>query len=147
MKKTEKLVVGTWRITGMEVWDADYFDMEVQAHITVRDDLTGEFQFGLVQGDIDVRVADIGGVARVEFSWSGADENDPMSGRGWMDVTGDQAQGRIFIHLGDDSAFTAVRQDGEVTALRAILQHGEDQLAQGKIKQVAEVVKRQRRMK
>lgn len=147
MKKAEKAVLGTWRITGMEVWDADYFDMEVQAHITVRDDLTGEFQFGLVQGDIDVRVADIGGVARVEFSWSGADENDPMSGRGWMDVTGDQAQGRIFIHLGDDSAFTAVRQDGEVTALRAILQHGEDQLAQGKIKQVAEVVKRQRRMK
>ena len=147
MKKTEKLVVGTWRITGMEVWGADYFDMEAPAHITIRDDLTGEFQFGLVQGDIDVRVADIGGVARVEFSWSGADENDPMSGRGWMDVTGDQAQGRIFIHLGDDSAFTAVRQDGEVTALRAILQHGEDQLAQGKIKQVAEVVKRQRRMK
>ena len=25
MKKAEKLVVGTWRITGMEVWDADYF--------------------------------------------------------------------------------------------------------------------------
>ncbi len=147
MKKTEKLVVGNWRIASMEVWGADYSDMEVQAHITIRDDLTGEFQFGLVQGDIDARVADIGGVARVEFSWSGADENDPMSGRGWMDVTGDQAQGRIFIHLGDDSAFTAVRQDGETTALRAILQHGEDQLAQGKGKPVAEVVKRLRRLK
>jgi hypothetical protein len=36
-------------------------------------------------------------------------ENDPVSGRGWLDVTDDQAQGRIFIHLGDDSAFTAVR--------------------------------------
>ena len=109
MKESDKTVVGTWRITGMEVWDADYFDMEVPAHVTIRDDLTGEFQFGLVQGDIDARVVDIGGVARVEFSWSGADENDPMSGRGWMDVTGDQAQGRIFIHLGDDSEFTAVR--------------------------------------
>jgi hypothetical protein len=145
MKKTEKLVVGIWRITGMEVWDADYFDMEVAAHVTIRNDLTGEFQFGLVQGDIDARVADIGGVARVEFSWSGADENDPMSGRGWMDVTGDQAQGRIFIHLGDDSAFTSVRQDAEASALQAILQHGEDQLAQGKVKPVAEVVKRLRR--
>jgi hypothetical protein len=109
MKKSDKTVVGTWRITGMEVWDADYFDMEVPAHVTIRDDLTGEFQFGLVQGDIDARVGDVEGVARVEFSWSGADENDPMIGRGWMDVTGDQAQGRIFIHLGDDSAFTAVR--------------------------------------
>lgn len=147
MKKTEKLVVGIWRITGMEVWGADYFDMEVAAHVTIRNDLTGEFQFGLVQGDIDARVADIGGVARIEFSWSGADENDPMSGRGWMDVTGDQAQGRIFIHLGDDSAFTSVRQDAEDSALQAILQHGEDQLAQGKVKPVAEVVKRLRRLK
>jgi excisionase family DNA binding protein len=147
MKKTEKLVVGIWRITGMEVWDADYFDMEVAAHVTIRNDLTGEFQFGRVQGDIDARVADIDGVARVEFSWSGADENDPVSGRGWMDVTGDQAQGRIFIHLGDDSAFTSVRQDAEASALQAILQHGEDQLAQGKVKLLAEVVKRLRRLK
>jgi len=84
MKKAEQAVLGTWRITCMEVWDADYFDMEVAAHVTIRNDLTGEFRFGLVQGDIDARVADIGGVARVEFSWSGADENDPMSGRGWM---------------------------------------------------------------
>ncbi len=106
MKKAEKAVLGTWRITGMEVWDADYFDMEAPAHITVRSDLTGEFQFGLVQGDLDARLS---GVARVEFSWSGADENDPMSRRGWMVVTADQAEGRIFIHLGDDSAFTAAR--------------------------------------
>ena len=42
---------GTWRITEMEMWDAEYFDMEVPAHITIREDLTGEFQFGLVQGD------------------------------------------------------------------------------------------------
>jgi len=62
-----------------------------------------------VQGDIDARVSVLDGVARVEFSWSGVDENDPVSGRGWLDVTGDQAQGRIFMHLGDDSAFTAVR--------------------------------------
>ncbi|HOI65005.1 MAG TPA: hypothetical protein PLD03_00190 [Thiomonas arsenitoxydans] len=109
MNKSEKSVLGARRITGMEVWDADYFDSEVPAHITLRDDLTGAFQFGLVQGDIDARVGGVGGVVRVEFSWSGADENDPMSGRGWLEVTGDQAQGRIFIHLGDDSAFTAVR--------------------------------------
>jgi hypothetical protein len=109
VNKSDKTVVGTWHITGMEVWDADYFDMAVAAHVTIRNDLTGEFQFGLVRGDIDARVGDVEGVARVEFSWSGADENDPMSGRGWMDVMGDQALGRIFIHLSDDSAFTAVR--------------------------------------
>lgn len=92
MNKSEKAVLGACRITGMEVWDADYFDSEVPAHITLRDDLTGAFQFGLVQGDIDARVGGVGGVVRVEFSWSGADENDPMSGRGWLEVTGDQAQ-------------------------------------------------------
>jgi hypothetical protein len=109
MKKAEKAVLGTWRITGMEVWDADYFDMEAPAHVTIRSDLTGELQFGLVQGDLDARVSSVDGLARVGFSWSGVDENDPVSGRGWLDVTDDQAQGRIFIHLSDDSAFTAVR--------------------------------------
>ncbi len=109
MKRAEKVVAGTWRITGMEVWDAEYLDMEVPAHITIRSDLTGEFQFGLVQGGMDARVSTLDGVARVEFSWSGFDENDPVSGRGWMMVTGDQAEGRFFIHSGDDSDFTAVR--------------------------------------
>ncbi len=109
MKKSEKVAAGSWRITSMEAWDTDYFDMEVPAHITIRDDLTGEFQFGLVRGEIDARVHKVASTVRVEFSWSGADENDPMSGRGWLDVTGDQAQGRIFIHFSDDSSFTAVR--------------------------------------
>jgi hypothetical protein len=53
MKKAVQAFVDAWRITGMEVWDADYFDMEVPAHITIRKDLAGEFQFGLVQGDLD----------------------------------------------------------------------------------------------
>ncbi len=109
MKKSEKTVVGDWRITGMEVWNADYFDMEAPAHIMIRDNLTGEFQFGLMQDAIDAQVSMADGVARVAFPWSGFDENDPMSGRGWMQITGDQAEGRLFIHLGDDSAFTAVR--------------------------------------
>lgn len=124
MKKMGKVVIGNWRITGMEAWDADYFDMEVPAHITIRKDLTGKFQFGLVQGDLDGRVDAANGVFRLDFSWSGFDENDPMSGRGWMQVDGDHAEGRIFIHLGDDSAFTAIRQDGETDALISILRQG-----------------------
>lgn len=109
MKIYEKPVLGIWRITAMEFWDADFFDMEVPAHISIRDDLTGAFQFGLVQGYIDARNDVVDGATRIEFSWSGSDENDPVSGRGWLEVTGDQAHGHIFIHLGDNSAFTAVR--------------------------------------
>lgn len=111
MKKTEKVVLGRWRITGMEMWDVDYYDMEVPAYLAIRDNLLGEFQFGLVQGSLDARVSVVDGLARVEFSWEGCDENDPASGRGWMVVKGDQAEGRFFFHLGDDSSFTAVRQD------------------------------------
>jgi len=109
LKKAPNILIGNWRITEMESWDADYFDMEVPAHITIRKDLTGEFQFGLVQGELDGRVEPNGDATRFEFSWSGFDENDPMTGRGWLQVIGDQAEGRIFIHLGDDSGLKAER--------------------------------------
>lgn len=81
MKKSEKLVIGNWRITGMEVWDAGYFVMK-NPDITVRNNLACAFHFDLVQGDIEAYVGNFDGVARVEFSWAGADENDPISGRG-----------------------------------------------------------------
>jgi len=87
MKKAARVFVGHWRITEMEEWDADYFDMEAPAHITIRKDLTGEFQFGLVRGELDGRVASVEGLPRFEFSWSGFDENDPLSGRGWLRAT------------------------------------------------------------
>lgn len=84
MKKSLQVATGTWRITSMEVWDAEYVDMEAPAHVTIRDDLTGIFQFGLGQGDIDGRVGEVDGVACVEFSWSGADETTQQAGAaGW----------------------------------------------------------------
>lgn len=110
MNKAAQTFVGTWRITEMEVWDAEYFDMEVPAHFTIRKDLTGEFQFGLVLGNLDGRMETLSERQRFEFSWSGFDENDPVSGRGWLQVDGDRAEGRIYIHLGDDSALKAQRQ-------------------------------------
>jgi len=85
----------------------------VPAHITIREDLLGEFQFGLVQGGLDARVSVTDGIARVEFSWEGCDESDPASGRGWMQVKGDQVKGRIYLHQGDDSDFTAVRRSSK----------------------------------
>ena len=39
---------GTWHICKMEMWDAEYFNMETQAHITIDSDNMGDFQFGLV---------------------------------------------------------------------------------------------------
>jgi hypothetical protein len=94
----------------MDGWDADYYDMEVPARITIRQDLTGEFQFGLVTGELDGRVCTIDGAPRFDFSWYGFDENDPMSGRGWLRCEDAQCEGHIFMHMGDDSALKAERQ-------------------------------------
>ncbi len=44
---------GTWHIPEMEIWDEDYFNMEVQAYIEVNDKRLGNFQFGLVSGYLD----------------------------------------------------------------------------------------------
>lgn len=49
---------GTWHIYEMELWDKDYFDMEVQAFIKIERSKRGEFQFGLVSGAIDGKIAD-----------------------------------------------------------------------------------------
>lgn len=54
---------GNWRITGMEAWDAEYFDMEVRAYLTIRNDLPGEFQFGLVQAQLDGKIESAGASA------------------------------------------------------------------------------------
>ena len=109
MTKKSPAFVGTWRITALDTWDADYFDMDVPAQITIQKDLTGHFQFGLVQGEIDGRMETERGIPRLAFSWSGFDENNPISGRGWLQVISDKTEGHIYIHGGDESGLTAER--------------------------------------
>ncbi len=41
---------GLWHIYEMELWDEDYFNMEVQAFIEIASKGNGNFQFGLVLG-------------------------------------------------------------------------------------------------
>jgi hypothetical protein len=100
---------GSWRILKMQLWDRDYLDLEVPAHLTFEGDRLGGFQFGVVRGGIDYRVSERHGRPAVEFSWEGFNDSDPSSGRGWAFVDGDTMQGRFFLHNGDDSAFTAQR--------------------------------------
>lgn len=40
----------------MEMWDADYFNMETQAYLQINVNGLGDFQFGLVTGQIDGEV-------------------------------------------------------------------------------------------
>lgn len=111
MKKSSKNpFIGTWRIVEMEDWDQDFVNMEVPGHFTFEKDDLGHFQFGGVSGELDCRTTRVADQDRIEFSWAGEDDMNPESGRGWATITNDQIHGRIYIHLGDDSAFRAVKQ-------------------------------------
>ena len=102
-------ILGSWRIVEMELWDRDYLDLEVPAHLTFDRDRLGSFQFGAVRGWIDYRVSTDGGSLEVDFSWEGFNDADASCGRGSAKFDGDRLEGRIFLHNGDDSAFVAER--------------------------------------
>ncbi|UUZ67084.1 hypothetical protein LP416_19420 [Polaromonas sp. P2-4] len=102
---------GPWRIVWMSDWDQDYVDMDVSGHVTFGAGRSGSFQFGLVQGQMDCKIDKRQGL-RIEFTWHGFDEGDELTGRGHAEIVGGELQGHLYIHLGDDSAFRAVRQTG-----------------------------------
>jgi hypothetical protein len=102
--------IGTWHIYEMEVWDEDYFNMEVQAYLEIRPDNLGDFQFGLVSGYLDGYIEEEASQDRFVFTWEGQDEMDPMTGSGWMRLAGKgEVVGVIKLHLGDRSGFKTRR--------------------------------------
>jgi hypothetical protein len=113
MKTAEHAFTGMWRIVEMEVWDQEAFDLLGPAHFAFGKGSLGSLQFIAVQGQMDCRFGERDGRPCVTFSWSGFDDGDPASGRGSAVADGDVMTGRIFIHCGDDSAFTA-RRDGVI---------------------------------
>ena len=102
--------LGRWRITSMEKWDQGFVDAEVEGFVEFRPGGRGSFQFGYVSGKFRYR-----GTARddkpgVEWSWKGMDEMDRKSGSGWATMDDVTIHGLIAIHLGDESAFDAIRK-------------------------------------
>jgi len=102
--------MGTWRIIEMEQWDQDYIDLVVPGYIAFREDNLGEFQFGTVHGDIDYHIVPYQNTERLEFSWEGEDEMDPVRGRGWVIIKDGQLQGRLYFHEGDESGFVVAKE-------------------------------------
>lgn len=99
-------VAGKWRITEMDLWDLDAIELLGPGFINFDSDNTGHFRFIAVDGWMDCRDAIREGSRAVEFSWSGNDECDPASGRGWASLQKDGSLiGHIYFHLGDDSGF------------------------------------------
>lgn len=56
---------------------------------------------------------------RIDFTWTSFDEGDELSGRGYAEIVDGTLQGRIYIHLGDESAFRAVKQSRSVRERKA----------------------------
>lgn len=110
--KPKSPFLGRWHIVSMTEWDEDYLNEEVQAFVEFDDKGGGSFQFGYVQGIMDCRETTRDGKSGIEWSWEGNDEMDPAQGRGWAVVDGDQLNGMIFFHQGDDSGFVAERATG-----------------------------------
>ena len=103
-------VVGTWRITEMELWDQEAVDLVGPGTIRFDGDGTGQLAFIAVTGTLDCHFTAKAGRPGVTFTWEGFDEGDAISGRGWAAIEADGTlSGRIYIHHGDDSAFKAVR--------------------------------------
>ncbi len=110
---------GMWHIYEMEMWDEDYFNMETQAYINITSNNLGDFQFGLVSGQIDGELTEEEKRGKLfEFTWDGNDENDSAFGSGWLRLKDEHfLEGQIKLHLGDSSKFYAKRlinsSDGE----------------------------------
>lgn len=101
---------GIWHITDMENWNEDYFNMEVQAYIEIDKRGSGDFQFGLVTGQIDGEVVKDQADEKLEFTWEGSDENDEAFGSGWLKLKDKNTlKGKIKFHRGESSLFTAKR--------------------------------------
>jgi len=100
---------GTWQITEMDEWDEDYFNMEVQAYLTIKKDGSGQFQFGLVHGYFSSGWLD-DDEGSYEFDWEGSDEMDEASGSCELTLADkDHLEGEIHFFNGDSSGFQAER--------------------------------------
>jgi hypothetical protein len=101
--------LGAWRIVETEVWAQDALNLVAPAQLAVDANGLGRLEFIAIQADIDYRLTTRDGLDALEFTWQGLDDGDECSGRGWAVLEHDRLHGRLFIHRGDDSSFTAVR--------------------------------------
>jgi hypothetical protein len=95
----------------MELWDREDLDLLGPAHLTLGRSGQGSMRFLAIEASVDYRTGERDGLPAVEFSFDGTDEGDRISGRGWA-VLADTLRGRLFLHNGDESAFSAKRLVG-----------------------------------
>lgn len=94
----------------MTALEQDFADSEEEGYIEFRESDQGEFHLGCVHGQMDSRLTTREGTSAIEWTWDSNDEMDPVQGRGWAVIRGDELHGTIFFHLGDESDFVAKNQ-------------------------------------
>lgn len=99
-------LLGRWRITGADIWDADYLDLGEPATVTFKDDGYGEIAFGAMQACLTLEYAK----TIVFFTWEGFDEMDDVRGTGSADLEDDGTLTIEFAYFdGDEAELKAVR--------------------------------------
>ena len=99
-------LTGKWRITGMDLWDAEFIDLVEPGYIEFDAGGGGRFVFGAVQGGLDCHRDQ----TSIHFTWAGSDDMDQASGDGDAEIEKDGTlRGEIRFHLGDESSFNARR--------------------------------------
>ncbi len=99
-------LLGKWRITNMELWDAAFIDLLGPSYIRFDANGGGEFAFGAVQGGLDCH----SGTDSIHFTWGAATTWTTPCGHGDADLEEDGTlTGEIRFHRDDESSFTARR--------------------------------------
>ncbi len=100
-------IIGRWRIIEADLWDRDFLDLSGPASIAFGVDGHGEFSFGAVHGDMDLRY----GPTTISFTWAGFDEGDEITGAGRAELDGTgNLRVELSFHLGDDAVLKARRE-------------------------------------
>ncbi len=103
-----KKLIGRWEITDSEQWAPDMLNMDGPALIEIDEGGFGFFNFCAVEVDIDYRSSNTDS-DKIEFSFSGKDDRDPVSGRGWLQLQDNRLKIQIYFHRGMESWFYATR--------------------------------------
>jgi hypothetical protein len=101
---------GMWDVIASPDFDDDYLRMDVDPYISLEQEgkrVTGEYQVGLQQGDVDGRLKDD---THVLFTFEGNDEMDEVNGAGTITLNGDRLEFTLMYHQGDDYTFECVRR-------------------------------------
>jgi hypothetical protein len=104
----KKRFVGYWRITVLAGFDAEYVDLCGPAMIIISPGGIGQMNFGSVEMELDCKMDDLNEQV-LRFSFEGADDGDPISGRGYCLDRNNEMTGRILRHCGDEIDFKARR--------------------------------------